>query len=77
MRYLSAEYDIILLSAHSISNIGILLRPKFGTEYFVGVRDDWPRTLSFLGSKSAFLSVYILILKFVQARLEKNRQIYH
>ena len=74
MRYLSAEYDIILLSQPDpISNIGILLRPKFrGTEYFVDVRDDWPRTLSFLGSKSAFLSVYILILKFVQARLEKK-----
>ena len=50
MRYLSAEYDIILLSQPDpISNIGILLRPKFrGTEYFVDVRDDWPRTLSFL-----------------------------
>ena len=74
MRYLSTEYDIILLSQPDpISNIGILLKPKLrGTEYFVDVRDDWPRTLSFLRNKSAFLSVYILILKFVQARLEKK-----
>ncbi len=74
MKYLSQDYDIILVSQPDpISNIGILLKPKLrGTEYFVDVRDDWPRTLSFLGNKSASLSVYILILKFVQAKLAKK-----
>jgi hypothetical protein len=67
-KYISDKYSIIIFSQPDpMSNLGMLFIRKPGnTEYFLDVRDDWPKTLRNFTEKSPFLHLYIYFLVFIQ-----------